>query len=515
MGGLTLSLTIEAILKLPHFKNAQVLSSKRNLGRMVNSVSVLEYSNPNKILDDFLSQNATAGSEVILTAFSSISHDVDKQCRIVKEMSLYGEIAIFVYYVGIIVPKIDQRVIDVAEKLGIVLVCMEKNNLCLRYSEAISDIMEQVIANRKFKNFEGEMLTQISLLPVNQRTIQSVLSLLRDTIKATLVIRSFADSRPLNIAISPESFEKTIINNINNNSIPKTWWVKDFQLYETQGPSMVLSIIKIDSVPLENEICLAVVNVIQLFLNIWNPGHGQMIVTEMVRAILKDEPVKMKRLGELFNINVTSINEMWIISQNKNNNKEKEKRFVEKCLKESYRQVISDDFEGKIIAFTNGKCLSSREEVSRQIKKEYPNEKVCCISSLKDTNMVRKIYLLYCRYIENAIKIFPKAEIYNRALIDFAKEISDNINTPHKNLFPGKLYPIINKPVLLETLVVYILDCNQDIKKAAEVLNIHPNTLKYRIGQATDKLCISSSNRFEMLSIATELATARLLENNN
>ena len=509
-----MSLTIDGILKLPHFKNAQVLASKRNLGRMVNSVSVLEYSIPNEILDEFLSQNVSAGSEVILTAFSSVSNDVEKQCRIIKEMGLYGEVAIFVYYVGIILPRIDERIIKAAEDIGIVLICMEKNNLSLRYSDAISDIMEQVIANRKFNNFEGEMLTQISLLPVNQRTIQSVLSLLRDTIKSTLVIKSFSDSKPLNLAISPESFENAIINDIYNNKIPKTWWVKDFQLYETEGPSMILSIIKIDGVPLEEEICIAVLNVIQLFLNIWNPGHGQMIVTEMVRAILKDEPVKMKRLGELFNINVASINEMWIISQQNINKSEKEKKIIEKCLKESYRQVIYDDFEGKIIAFTNGKCLSSREEVSRQIKKESSNETICCISSLKDTNMVRKVYLLYCQYIEEAIKIFPKAEVYNRALIDFAKEISDNLDNHHHNLLPGKLYPIIKKPVLIETLMVYILDCNQDIKKASQMLNIHPNTIKYRIAQATEKLSINSNNRFEMLSITTELATTRLLKTN-
>ena len=509
-----MSLTIEGILKLPHFQNAQVLSSKRNLGRMVTSVSVLEYSIPNEILDDFLFQNVNAGSEVILTAFSSVSNDVEKQCKIIKEMGIYGEVAIFVYYVGIILPKIDEKIIKAAEDIGIVLVCMEKNNLCLRYSDGISDIMEQVIANRKFNNFEGEMLTQISLLPVNQRTIQSVLSLLRDTIKSTLVIRSFADSKPLNFAISPESFENTIINDINNNTILKTWWVKDFQLYETEGPSMILSIIKIDGLPLEDEICLAVLNVIQLFLNIWNPGHGQMIVTEMVRAILKDEPVKMKRLGELFNIDVASINEMWIISQENINTREKEKIFIEKCLKESYRQVICDDFEGKIVAFTNGECLSSREEVSRQIKKEYPNDIICCFSTLKDTNMVRKVYLLYCRYIEAAMKIFPKVDIYNRALIDFAKKISDDLNNNNNHL-PGKLYPIINKPVLMETLIVYILDCNQDIKGTAEMLSIHPNTLKYRINQATERLCIRSNNRFEMLSIATELATTRLLETKN
>jgi len=237
-----------------------------------------------------------------------------------------------------------------------------------------------------------------------------------------------------------------------------------------------------------------------------------MIVTEMVRAILKDEPVKMNRLGELFNINVTSISEMWIISQKTPNKTEKEKIFIEHCLKESYRQVICDYYEDKIIAFTNGECLSSREEVSHQIKQGYLNSTICCVSSLKDTNMVRKVYLLYCKYIEDTIKIFPSAEVYNRALIDFAKEISNELNNHHNNLLPGKLYPIIKKPVLLETLAVYILDCNQDTKKASEVLNIHPNTLKYRIAQATERLCINSNNRFEMLSIATELATNRLLE---
>lgn len=509
-----MSLTIADILNLPSFRNSQLLAGKRNIGRMVTSVSVLEYSIPNEIIEGFVENNRAAGSEVILTAFSSVKDDIDQQCKIIRQMALYGEVAIFIYYVGIILPYIDERIIKTAEDVGIVLVCMEKNNLSLRYSDGITDIMEQVIAHRNLSNFEGEMLTQVSLLPENQRTIQSVLSLLRNKIKATLIISDLRDSKLLNLVASPESFENEIFSEIEKSTIPLSWWSRDFKLKSTEGPKMKLSIIRVDGTPLGEDICIAVQNVIQLFLNIWNPGHGQMIISEMIRAILKDEPVKIKRLGELFNIDVSTINEMWIIPQSNSDIRSKDKIYVGKCLQEAYRQVICDDFEDYIIAFTNGDCLSQRSNVAKQIRKEIKTNCICCARNLIDSNMVRKVYLHYCNYLNSALLIFPKADIYYLSYIDFAKEVSTVLDNHHSvSLRLRKINALLDNNVLLKTLAVYMLDCNQDIQQTAKMLSVHPNTLKYRLKQAEEKLCIDINNRFERLSIAKAIAVYRLLEN--
>lgn len=38
-----------------------------------------------------------------------------------------------------------------------------------------------------------------------------------------------------------------------------------------------------------------------------------MAIHELIRAILQDEPIKMRRLSDVFHIEIASIQEMWVI----------------------------------------------------------------------------------------------------------------------------------------------------------------------------------------------------------
>ena len=55
------------------------------------------------------------------------------------------------------------------------------------------------------------------------------------------------------------------------------------------------------------------VETLHLFLVIWSPNHGEAVIAELVRAILQDESLKMRRLAALFSIDVKSLDTMIVI----------------------------------------------------------------------------------------------------------------------------------------------------------------------------------------------------------
>ena len=51
---------------------------------------------------------------------------------------------------------------------------------------------------------------------------------------------------------------------------------------------------------------------VQLYSHIWNKDLGKLVTSELVRAIIDDDPLKMRRLADLFQINVAELNQMWV-----------------------------------------------------------------------------------------------------------------------------------------------------------------------------------------------------------
>ena len=64
----------------------------------------------------------------VITAFSSVADSVDAQCDNVRYLAAAGEVGLILYYVGIILPRVDERLVRLADELGFVLICMPEND---------------------------------------------------------------------------------------------------------------------------------------------------------------------------------------------------------------------------------------------------------------------------------------------------------------------------------------------------------------------------------------------------
>ena len=123
-----MSLTVADCLKLPSLQDAKVIAGQNGLGKIVSSVSVLEYARVFAMADALF-----LGNELIITAFTSVMDDVDAQCNAIRRLNEVGEAAVILYYVGYYVKTVDPRLIAVADELDFPLIIMPPNTYNLRF----------------------------------------------------------------------------------------------------------------------------------------------------------------------------------------------------------------------------------------------------------------------------------------------------------------------------------------------------------------------------------------------
>lgn len=184
-----MSVTVSDLLKLPSLRQATVIGGHRGLSRIVSSISVLESTDPDVLVENVFPAGEFYGSEIVITGFLNCLDDIDCQCANIQRLAEGGEVGLILFYVGVYLPYVDQRLIDLADQLDFVLVQMPWGQKELRYGEVISDVIECIYHDRnRGESIVYDILTRVSSLPQPQRTISTVLKMLSDLLSASAIL---------------------------------------------------------------------------------------------------------------------------------------------------------------------------------------------------------------------------------------------------------------------------------------------------------------------------------------
>ena len=176
-----MSVTVADLLKLPSLRQAKVIAGHNGLSRIVSSISVLESTDPGVLVDEVFPQGEYFGSEIVITGFLNMTEDVERQYVNLKRLAEGGEVGLILYYVGVYLKKVDQRLIDFADEMDFVLIVMPEGDVTLRYGEAISDVMALIYRDRTHNtSLVSEILERVSRLPSHQRSVSTILKMLSD-----------------------------------------------------------------------------------------------------------------------------------------------------------------------------------------------------------------------------------------------------------------------------------------------------------------------------------------------
>ncbi|WP_195267906.1 PucR family transcriptional regulator [Eubacterium sp. 1001713B170207_170306_E7] len=539
-----MSVTVADLLKLPCLREARVLGGHSALGRFVGAVSVLEYADPGALVDSFFENPSfISGSEIVISGFINIKDDVDAQCRVLRRLSEGGEAALILYYVGIYLPGIDQRLIELADELGFPLICMPENRLDFRYSEVITQTMETIFMDQnKDPHFVSAMLERIAQLPDHRRTLGNVLRMLSDRLRSSLMLLDHTLTHPEIAAwpISAADYLSGILPELTKSGLksgPLIFKEKNLSLHITVLPVQTdhtpgMNLVMVSENPVQSPASLEdAAEVLRLFINIWNKKEGTIGYSELIRSILNDEPLKMRRLADILGIDVASIHTMWLIRPGKVHRSAELAALNEQVLKicrdfmqDQHLSGPSDIYDNTVALFIQDTPLSSQmlahaENLMTCLEKEALPVSFGFFTNLPDSASVRQSFLLYQGHLKNARILYPVTPLLTQAELSFSASCAETIARGEAMVrqVTAPLEPLLRadstiQEELLTTLSAYLLDAQANVTRTAGLLYLHKNTVKYRLHKINSLLGYPVTKMPERNQLYTALAVKRLLK---
>jgi len=503
-----MGVTVNDLLQLPSFRGAEVLTGRNNVSRTVSSLSVLEVSD-----GDFCSkivqtvQEEWYAEELVISSFYSIRNSVEKQCETIRYLHDLGELGLILYYVGIVLPDIPQEVLQLAEELDFLIICMPKNDYSLRYNEIIYEVMETIIRNQAVNDhFVKETLEKVSLLPEHLRSVEITLKMLADRLKANIVLTNTNFEIvnqvmwPRNSSLDVSNIILEVSRNLHNrnkgelelfnNEIACVIEYKSVQ--QKNGELLYLFLIK-ENTRLPIRTIEKISEVVQVAINLWGDKHDDVSEYALVKAIINDESDKMRRLANILHIDVSAVQMMWLVTIND--------LTKEKCIRDELDEQLSKYYKTRVIQCIDhciivllGNCLYKYNEF--EIASEFIQttnsdayiDELIYSPKMKNTKAVRQMYQLVNHVGQKVHAILPLRKLYTAAEIRSIKRAID-LSKQGEEMIEESLSviePILEDKELLKTLMAFLLDANGNFDDCSKILFIHKNTVKYRIKKISE-----------------------------
>jgi DNA-binding PucR family transcriptional regulator len=526
-----LSVTVADILKLPSMRNAEVVGGRGGLQKNVWSISVLESVDPELLENSLFHNDQFFGSEIVITSFINIKDDAELQCRNIRRLAEAGEVGLILFYVGVFIQSIDQRLIALADELDFALICMPRNRMDLRYSEVISEVMAALF---KDQSTDGsiivELLEHVSRLPKHQQTVDTVVKLLSDRIRASVIVTDSAGN-VLNEAAWPRSLTglytdlkkfpkpKTPFSPVAVSVLSGGGFLYRAQISTESGQGLELFVIR-ENGQLPDLIIQQSVDIIQLAVRLWSQQHDKAVISELVKAILQDEPMKMRRLADLFRIDVTSVNSMWVAAASNGEGFSSDGPDTARELAEQYcRTCFADIYESCLVIFMDGPKTKQEADALRDDLLSSLPEGVTLtrFSNLTDTTAVREAFIKNRDCASDVKRIFPGRICFDGEEILFTKECRARIEQGEASVLEAlaPLRPLARErdaDELKHTLAVYLLDTEAGLTETAEKLFLHKNTVKYRLKCLSDRFGFRVGGMPASINLYIAAAIDRLLK---
>ncbi len=486
-----MSVSIADIMKLPSLRNAKVIAGHRGLRKIISSITVLETSDI-----DVPSNSTHLSDELLITGFLSSYKDYDEQFRIVKALVDGGDPGLIIYYLGVFVKKLDPRIIRYANEHDFVIICMPENQPLLRYSSAINDVMTAIVKDRlSGGSIAVSLIEQISTMSPEQQSVETMLRLLSERLSASIILTD-SNLRALGEAPWPqdaerisESLKNTVLSESVSGSVSlprlKSGLIYRRSIHGASGAKLEMFAVTLGNALTDRELDQAA-ECVQLALNLWGQHHGTAVISELISAIIMNEPVKMRSLAEMFNIDVMSVHRLWIFS-GAEFTRDMPPRISEAAARYC-KTAFADIFEGSLVLFSSD--IPDNEAFEKLLDEMFsviPEEAVATVfNNEKTTSDVRRDYLMNKNFLDDARKIIPGRRVLFGGDIEFAETCRKKIDRGEESIDDALaiLSSLDNKrdgELLKNTLAVYLLDADQNIQRTAELMFVHKNTVKYRL----------------------------------
>ena len=517
-----MKVTVADCLELDAFKGSEVIAGRLNLTNDVKAISVLDVYE-----GEDLALYRGDKNRILLTGFLGVRNDVDKQCRIVRDVAKRGCAALAVYYVGKAVKALDRRVIEAAERELMPLILMPKE---AEYTQAITEVMDKVLYG---DNFSNSLISNTVFHLLNFEKHSNFQSAVREAAinnDFQLIILS-EDFNPI---LTVETRHKATISdaiklgkerNVERNS--KVYTMIDVNGVLTYWGPVTINNDKYYMFIVDNEDSYTageitkLAEIIQLAMGMWKYTPERDAKAEFIKALMRGNKSLAYTLKDEAKISGEDILSVFF---SKGIGSEVESHVFAEFEKEEDLNIMKitegDETYGMILTFEDEGASPVLKNSCVQLFDRLKGNKKARIFHVTGLNGIEgagDAYRLISESWSFVQNVFPYKRVFTKYELTL---VSNCINIQIQGGFVKKNYMELLEPFkeagenkgrqLLETLETFVLDAGMNSGKTAEFMGIHANTVQYRLKKINEMLGVEITGNRIIPGLTMALALKRL-----
>lgn len=491
-----MSISVRDCLALPSLSFAKVVAGHKGLDKIVSSVSVSEFFDSSEGHYDV---EVFTPNELLISAFYSIRDDIGKQCSAIQELYRTGAVALVLFYVGEILEKVDDKIINLADELQFPIIVINNTNRNIKYSDIISEVVNKLNDDRKNASvFLDEMEIRAKQMPSELCTMENLLQMLADHYKCSVFLTSpdkiyfEAFYNVSHVIKDPDILYESLSDNstdfeegtINCDGIEYNIYRMDFSYTLNTPMSLYVSCskLKLSREDLQN-MCICT----RFFKTVWNYSLDFTIPETVLYLILKSDVNVANKYIKYSNIHFHNLTRLLIL-ESENKMPEELLSMTGKLFRKSGDYFLGCTIDGSCIVLTNTKSIRPGkifQELRKELVEDYSFSMFCC--EIKNGAFeIKTIYSRYRKTINIMQKIYLEKRIWQISELNLAQEIIDiSKGNSYKLKYLEDIIDLIESEGidLMETLAVYLIDFDAQLSSASDKLYIHRNTVSYRLNR--------------------------------
>lgn len=513
-----MSITLKDCLSLPSMSFGRVIAGSAGLDKIVSSISVLEFFEHESYGLDVFTPN-----ELILSAFYDFKNDVKMQCDAVKNLANTGSIALVLFYVGKIIPYVDEKLIQTADKLNFTLIVLEDDNCRIKYSDILSDVMGAIIRDQDIsKDFISSTEKRLAQMPTELRTMENLLRIMSNHYKCNLLLSTRsqvyfqASYRPSYVLNDPDYFYDIFRGS------PSGYASKDveqdgaqFHIYKmdfSSGRDTRMTLYaSCHNTVLDEKIISDMCACTGFFSSVWGYSIDLQSPHALLSLIFKTEEAAAKKYLRNSNISFDRISNLIIISSG-NGSMEPLRDQIRRLFEEYHKFYLSDQIDDHLVILSSFILSDSLDyalydDLHCFVEKYDEKATFFMDRGNKDMASLKQTYRDYLKTEPALQKIFLNRRNWDNHDIMLSQEVMSLSETSNKRT--EYLFSIIDslshdRDDLLKTLAIYMIDCDSKLNAAAQMLYLHRNTVTYRLNKARQL----TNTSFNLMPAAYDFYTA-------
>ncbi|MBO5513718.1 MAG: PucR family transcriptional regulator [Mogibacterium sp.] len=522
-----MKINVNDCLKLDAFRGASVIACRENCDRRVRTISVLDEDD----LDMGVQRNGVK-EQMVITHFWTSKDDADAQAKAVKELGSKGISALVVYLNDRGVTSVAPKTIEAAESVGLPLITINDTGR-VTYSMLIEEVLDKILYG---ENYSDNILNNTIYHLLNFDRHSNFPSALREAAlhnnyQVVLMTEEFntiltVETRHLvkiedavSAARKLDAFNMTGFTRVEIEEVITYWG-----FINIKDKKYILVIVDNEDDYSSSEMT-KLAQTIELAIGMWKYTPDRDSRAEFIKSAVRGDVSFCHTLLDesgLRGMQFSSAFYIKNVGENENDflNLLSAHRIKMDCgmlitseAGEIYGIVYAEGGQERGIEIKNS-CLKMFDEIKGLCKEEKifhvtgTETLETCIDGFKMINKTAK-------YIE---KIFPYKRMFSKYEISM---VSDCVYMEEGSQSQRKMYLDLLEPcerevsknkgnMLIETLSTFVLDAGMNSGKTAKFMDIHNNTVQYRLKKANEILGAEMTGNRVIPGLTMALALKRL-----